>query len=54
MLAEFMREAAVLVGVFFPLDAYVTHSLTISRIAFTVVLVATVLAIGIWLEVVRR
>jgi hypothetical protein len=54
MLGEFTREAAVLVGVFLPLDAYVNHSLTINKFTFTVVLVASLLAIGIWLEVVRR
>lgn len=54
MLGEFMREAAVLVGVFLPLDAYVNHSLTTSKFAFTVVLVVSVLAVGIWLGVVRR
>ena len=59
MVGEFMREAAVLVAVFLPLDAYVNRTyvnrtLTIDKFAFTVVLSASVLAIGIWLEVARR
>ena len=54
MLGEFLREGAVLVGVFLPLDAYVNHSLTIEKLFLTVVLVASCLTAGIWLEVVRK
>lgn len=55
LFAEFLREAAVLVGVFAPLDAVIQRRpLTALNIWTTVVLVGALLGLGIYIEVKRR
>lgn len=53
MFAEYLREAAVLVLVFAPLDTAVAGALTLKVVLGTLAMSAFLLGIGIFLEVRR-
>ena len=54
MFGEFLREAAVLVAVFIPLDVVMTtKSLTFAHLLSTLALSGTLLVVGMYLETSR-
>ena len=54
LLGEFLRELAVSVVVFVPLEAAAHETLTWRTVLFTVVVSGATLGFGVWLEVSRR
>ena len=54
MIGEFFREAAVLVLVFVPLEAFFGGGLTFDTVGLTLLIAVILLAVGIRIEVTRE